>query len=184
MTTFDPRKALLAGGLCLFFAAGPALSQTGRSPVRPHPGKPAPDADSMIPNACYHGIDPQNDVCLKDGRWQSEDTSAYGNPAAIVELSPLKARGDLDGDGVPETALLLIWKSGGGQLVYLAVAALRGDRIQNMATVPVGGQVHMRSLRIADGKILLGVANPGFGGGQPATRAFTLREGRLVEESR
>src|SRR4051794_24644243 len=89
MTRSKSQRILLTGGVCLLAAALPACAQVG---------KPAPDAEAMFPNACYSGIDPNGDVCLKDGR-------SAGPP--VVELGSQRASGDLDGDGAAETALLL-----------------------------------------------------------------------------
>lgn len=158
-------RILLAGGLLL---ALPACAQTG---------KPRPDVEAMFPNACYSGIDPEKDVCLKDGR-------SAGPP--VVELGPRRASGDLDGDGAPETALLLTRDpKSPDQQVYLVIAAWRGDRIATLATTPLGSSVNVSSFEIRDGQVRLEgqrsvSARTAM---KPVSLAFALREGKLVETS-
>jgi hypothetical protein len=104
-----------------------------------------------------------------------------------VVLSPRRESGDLDGDGVPETALVLTSEPGGsGSFVYLAIAAWRGDRVVNLATTLLGDRVRVRSLKIAGGKLLVDVqqgapGDPACCPTQLATRTFTLKAGQLAE---
>jgi hypothetical protein len=159
------QEALLAAGLLLL--ALPVFSQTG---------KPSPDIEPMLAHACYQGIEPGKDVCLKDGR-------SEGPPA--VMMGPERATGDLDGDGVPETALLLTKDpKSPDQAVYLVIAAWRGDRIVNLATLRLGSQVNVRSFTISDGKVHLEGQRSASArtAMMPATLTFSLREGKLVQE--
>src|ERR1700760_403339 len=88
---------------------------------------------------------PGKNICLKDGR-------SEGPPAVV--LGPERATGDLDGDGAPETALLLTKDpKSPDQAVYLVIAAWRGDRIVTMATLRLGSQVNVRSFTISGGKV-------------------------------
>jgi len=156
-------RILLAGGLLL---ALPACAQTGKA---------KPDVEAMFPNACYPGIDPEKDVCLKDGR-------SAGPPA--VELGPQRASGDLDGDGAPETALLLTKDpKSPDQQVYLVIAAWRGDRIATLATAPLGSSVRVSSLEIRDGQVHLEGQRSASArtAMMPVSLAFSLKEGKLVE---
>lgn len=166
---------VLAGGL-LLAAALPACAQTGgHSPVRPQEGKSMPDVQTMFPNACYSGIDPGKDVCLKDGR-------SEGPP--VVELGPQRATGDLDGDGAPETALLLtVDPKSPGQQVYLVIAASRGDRIATLATAPLGSSVSVSAFEIRDGQVHIEGQRSASArtAMMPASLAYTLKEGKLVE---
>jgi hypothetical protein len=175
MTTFSCRDALLAGGLLLL--AMPVFAQGGRSPVRPQPGKSLPDVGAMVPNACYQGIEPDKDVCLKDGR-------SEGPP--VVEMGPERASGDLDGDGAPEMALLLTKNPGTpDQTVYLVIAAWRGDRIVNLATTRLGSQVRVKSFAISGGKVHLDGNRSASArtAMMPATLTYSLRQGKLLEEA-
>jgi len=183
------------GALCLLLA-GPAWAQTekpaekpsGRLVVRPQPGEPGPTLDERFAHGCYHGIDPKDDICLKDGRWEGAPAAAAGTAVKpTVVLSPRRESGDLDGDGVPETALLLTSEPGGsGSFVYLVIAAWRGDRVVDLATTLLGDRVRVRSLKITGGKLLVDVqqgapGDPACCPTQLATRTFTLKAGQLTE---
>lgn len=177
------REALLAAGLLLL--AVPACAQmggkppgqpSGRSPVRPQSGKASPDIEAMFSHACYHGIEPGKDVCLKDGR-------SKGPPAVV--LGPERATGDLDGDGAAETALLMTKNPGDPlQETYLVVAAWRGDRIVNLATTLLGNQVRVQSFTISGGKLRLQGSRSASArtAMMPVNLTFSLREGKLVQE--
>jgi hypothetical protein len=176
------REALLAAGLLLL--AVPACAQMGKPPgqppgkppVRPQAGKASPDVEAMIPNACYKGIEPEKDICLKNGR-------SEGPPAVV--LGPERATGDLDGDGAPETALLLTKNPGDPlQETYLVVAAWRGDRIVTQATALLGNQVRVQSFTISGGKIHLQGSRSASArtAMMPVNLTFSLRGGKLVEE--
>lgn len=172
------REALLAAGLLLL--AVPACAQmgkpAGKSPVRPQAGKAAPDVEAMLRHACYKGIEPDKDICLKDGR-------SEGPP--VVVLGSERATGDLDGDGTPETALLLTKNPGDPlQQTYLVVAAWRGDRIATLATALLGTQVQVRSFTISGGKLLLQGSRSASAktAMMPANLTFSLRDGKLVQE--
>jgi hypothetical protein len=174
------REALLAAVLLLL--AVPACAQMGKPPgpppgkppVRPQPGKAAPGMDSMLSNACYKGIEPEKEVCLKDGR-------SEGPPAVV--LAPERATGDLD--GAPETAVLLVKNPGDPlQETYLAVVARRGDRITTVATALLGNQVRVRSFTVSGGKIHLQGSRSASArtAMMPVSLVFSLRGGKLVEE--
>jgi hypothetical protein len=172
------REALLAAGLLLL--AVPACAQMskppGKSPIRPQPGKASPDVEAMFRDACYKGIEPEKDVCLKNGR-------SEGPP--VVVLGPERATGDLDGDGAPETALLLTKNPGDPlQQTYLVVAAWRGDRIATLASTLLGTQVRVQSFTISGGKLRLQGQRSASArtAMMPATLTYSLRDGKLVEE--
>jgi hypothetical protein len=182
MKILKVREALLAASLLLL--ALPACAQTGKPPgqppgkppVRPQPGKAAPGMDSMLSNACYKGIEPEKEVCLKDGR-------SEGPPAVV--LAPETATGDLDGDGAPETAVLLVKNPGDPlQETYLAVVARRGDRVTTVATALLGNQVRVQSLTVSGGKIHLQGSRSASArtAMMPVNLVFSLREGKLVQE--
>jgi hypothetical protein len=178
MTILGFREALLAASLLLLPV--PACAQTGKpsakSPVFPQPGKASPDIESMFPHACYHGIEPDKEVCLKNGR-------SEGPP--VVVLGPERATGDLDGDGAPETALLLTKNPGDPlQQTYLVVAAWRGDRIATLASTLLGTQVRVQSFTISGGKLRLQGQRSASArtAMMPATLTYSLRDGKLVEE--
>jgi hypothetical protein len=176
MTILNSRKVLIAGGLCLLAACSADAQGNRQPPVRPQPGKASPEVETMYPNACYQGIDPEKDVCLKNGR-------SEGPP--VVVLGPERAMGDLDADGTPETALLLTRDPGDPQQqVYLVIAAWKGDRIVNLATTLLGSQVKVKSLKVARGKLYLDGSRSASArtAVMPVTLTFSLRQGKLVEE--
>ena len=175
MTILNPRKILIAGGLCLL-AACSADAQGNRQPVRPQPGKASPEVETMYPNACYQGIDPEKDICLKNGR-------SEGPP--VVVLGAERAMGDLDADGSPETALLLTRDPGDPQQqVYLVIASWKGDRIATLATTLLGNQVKVKSFTVAGGKLHLEGSRSASArtAMMPVTLTFSLRQGKLIEE--
>lgn len=172
------RDILLVVSLLLL--AVPACAQmgkpAGKSPVRPQAGKASPDVESMFPDACYKGIEPEKDVCLKNGR-------SEGPPAVV--LGAERAAGDLDGDGAAETALLLTKNPGDPlQQTYLVVAAWRGDRIVTLATALLGNQVRVQSFTVSGGKIHLQGSRSASArtAMMPVNLVFSLRGGKLVEE--
>ncbi len=175
------RDALLAAGLLL---AIPACAQVGKTPGKsgqvadPAPGgKGSPDHEAMLSHACYSGIEPDKDVCLKDGR-------SEGPP--VVELGTQRATGDLDGDGAPETALLLTKNpKSPDQTVYLVIAAWRGDRIVTLAATSLGSQVNVRSFTISGGKVELQGQRSASArtAMMPVTLRYSLQGGKLVEEA-
>jgi hypothetical protein len=173
MTIHHLREALLAAGLLL---AVPACAQPPAGPpVLPQDGK-APDLEARLAHACYPEIEPGKDVCLKDGR-------SEGPP--VVELGPERATGDLDGDGVSETAVLLTKSpKGPDQAVYLVIAAWRGDRVATLAATLLGSQVRVQSLQITGGKVRLQGQRSASArtAMMPVSLAYSLREGKLVPE--
>ena len=176
MTIFNPRKVLIAGGLCLL-AACSADAQGNRQPVRPQPGKASPEVETMYPNACYQGIDPEKDVCLKNGR-------SEGPP--VVVLGPERGMGDLDADGTPETALLLtgIPEIPSSRSISSSPPGRGTDRQsgdhpagqsgEGEVDEGAGGKLHLEGSRSASARTAM----------MPVTLTFSLRQGKLVEESR
>lgn len=82
---------------------------------------------------------------------------SYSNgPRLSVKLSEeLAASGDLNADGMPETALLLTKSAGGsGELVYLAIVSPQPDgQLKNTATVLLGDRVQIRGLELKPGAV-------------------------------
>jgi len=149
-------------------------------------GSPAPTADEVA-NLDYHGIDEAGGtVALRDGRWQGAPYTAEGasRPRIMIVPGPL-AKGDLDGDGTAETAVLLSSSSGGsGTRSSIAIVARRGGRVRNVATRLLGDRVQVRSMTIEDGLLVLqvvraGSADPACCPGELATCTWALQDGEL-----
>ncbi len=95
--------------------------------------------------------------------------------------------GDLNTDGSPEAAVLLLARSGGtGSFYYVAVVGFRNEEVTNLATRLVGDRVQLRAIRIEAGRMLLDVVqagdeDPACCPGELATRVFELHEDSLDE---
>jgi heat shock protein HslJ len=73
-------------------------------------------------------------------------------------------RGDFDGDGSEEAAVLLIEQSGGsGERLYLAVAGRVGVEPRNLATRLVGDRVQVRAVRLEGNLLVLDLVAAGPG---------------------
>lgn len=108
-------------------------------------GLPTPPLEGFK-NLEYLGIE-QQPIKLSDGVYSS-------GPRLSVRLSEeLAASGDLNADGMPETALILTKTSGGsGELVYLAIVSPQLDgQLKNTATVLLGDRAQVRGLALRPG---------------------------------
>jgi hypothetical protein len=88
----------------------------------------------QLKNATYVGIDDEP-VTLEHGISEGKPFRPDGQTRPRVGLLPSTlVSGDLDGDGAPEAAVVL-WKASGGSGVftYLAVAASRRGKVENIA---------------------------------------------------
>jgi heat shock protein HslJ len=91
--------------------------------------------------------------------------------------------GDLDGDGTDEAVILLNYAPGGsGQWLYLAVAARKNGKIQNVATTLLGDRVQVRDFRIEEKRLLVDVVRSGPRDamccpGEVTTLGWTLQPG-------
>jgi len=166
--------ALLAMGL-LFLAGQTAFA-----------GEDVVD-DTRLANATYQGI-AEEPIRLQDGRWEGEPYVEDGASRPSVGLvEDFELTGDLDGDGISES-LVLLWQSSGGSgtFDYLAVMAERDGVMVNLATAPIGDRVQIRGGKIVDGIVGLEVVQQGEDDAaccptQLATRSWSLDGGRLVE---
>lgn len=143
--------------------------------------------DTRLANATYQGIE-QEPIRLQDGRWEGEPYVEGGASRPSVGLAEgFGLSGDLDGDGISET-LVLLWQSSGGSgtFDFLAVMTERDGVMVNLATAPLGDRVQVRSGEIKDGIVNLDVVQQGEGDAaccptQLATRAWSLEGNQLVE---
>lgn len=112
------------------------------------------DAEALR-NATYRGILEQP-VALVDGRYEGEPFVSGGASRPIVTLLPEPiAYGDLDGDGRPDAAVILVSDTGGsGAFVHLAVVRAGDGAPDNAATLLLGDRLQVRSLAVAGDRIV------------------------------
>jgi heat shock protein HslJ len=156
-----------------------------RQPPAPVETREDPPPGPNLGNATYTGIYDQP-VTLRNGRYVGEPFVPGGASRPTLTLvEPLTARGDLNGDGKQEAAVLLVADSGGsGDFVYLAVMADTDAVARNLATTFLGDRVQARRLRIADGQIRVDllIAGDEDVAGFPATKVrktFALQQEHL-----
>jgi hypothetical protein len=105
----------------------------------------------------------------------------------VVFLLPEYAVGDLDGDSVPDAAVILATNPGGSGTFHDLVAVLNRDgQPRAAATTFIGDRVPTERIRIAEGTIELDVTMHGPGDpmccpSMEATRSFRLDGGALEE---
>ncbi len=173
--------ALLAGGPGCVGNSANTSTATRSAPVAE-----APDLDAVA-NTEYSGIYDYT-VELVDGRFEGIPFAAGGASRPTVTLvREILLQDDFDGDGQPETVVLLSENSGGsGAMLYVAVVTLRGGMAVNSATAVVGDRVQIRAADIDDGAIVLSVVQAGPDDAmccptQMAQRRYTLGEDGLRE---
>ncbi len=140
--------------------------------------------------ASYAGIYDEP-VALTAGRYEGEPFVPGGASRPTLTLvDELVARGDLDGNGRHDAAVLLVENSGGsGSFVYLAAVLDREGAAVNAGTVLLGDRVSLRELRIADGVIIAETLVHASDDAMPRPThkrrvGFAWRSGSLVEISR
>lgn len=146
------------------------------------------DAESAIfANAIYDGIN-DGPVQLTDGLWEGEPYAEGGSSRPSVGLvDDFVLTGDLDGDGLDESVVLLWQSSGGsGTFDYIAVMREDGGEVKNVGTAALGDRVQIHRSEIANGAIYLDVIQQGEDDaaccpGQRARRSWVLDENGLVE---
>jgi heat shock protein HslJ len=186
--TLDCEKAILVGG---FPCGAPELSQAGQGTAELYAAvtggskaaveRSAPTLEELR-NATYKGLANIGDkVTLVNGRWEGPPMAANSAIRPMVELlEPLRVTGDMNGDGVEESAVFLNLSTGGtGQLLHIAVAGRRGGRVENLATRLIGDRIQIRDLRIQNRKLHIDVVRAGVGDalccpGEIATEVWTL----------
>lgn len=150
------------------------------------PGMGSAPSLEELGNATFTGVF-DGPVTLVDGVWEGApyvDGGAARPRAGLVEHFTLS--GDLDGDDLDETVVLL-WESSGGSgtRIYLAAVERLGSGVVNLATALVGDRVQIEAASIADGAISLDLiqAGPGEAACCPTQKALVtwrLEDGALV----
>jgi hypothetical protein len=172
--------------------AGPAAGSdepVAAEPAERAPPAPAPAAasvpDTPIVPPFAHPAAPLLDQVLRQTLRSVEQL--YGGQFQAEHV----AFGDLDGDGMQDAAVLIIYEAERNDYVqYLVAYLFNGETFQSVATKNVGGRFldAMRAaLRgIADGKILVELESLGAGAACCATRqiALVLDGGQLVEAAK
>jgi len=143
--------------------------------------------DDTLRNLTYRDIY-DHPVTLKDGLFEGEPFVSGGAARPRVELAAEpRVTGDLNGDGVEDTAVLLTETAGGtGVNTYLAVVSRRDGRAENVATQRIGDRVQIRSLTVHAGALMLELITTGPG--EPACcptlkvrKTYQLQGSSLVE---
>jgi len=191
---------LMAGNLSTGWPIGapaPAPSRPAVSEAQP----PAADAGPAAP-PLPAGSAPITLDALRNGTYLSDWTQSgivtlnnaeYREPAApgsatetVVRMSEYVAFGDLTGNGVDDAAVILITDPGGsGTFFDLAVMINKNGAPINIASIPLGDRVQIKSLAIQNGEIVVNQIAHGPDDAmccptQEETKRFSLN---LVEEA-
>jgi heat shock protein HslJ len=139
--------------LVLGFAGFLVGRTRGQEPV---PAASQPPTLEELKNAAYQGLRvSRTPITLKDGIWELER-------ARVTFARGFRRDGDLNGDGIPETVVLLAESTGGsGELVYVAVVERKGTAVNNVATREIGPRVQLRDARIENRKLILDIVEAG-----------------------
>jgi len=107
--------------------------------------------------ACFEGIDVP--VTLDAGHWEGEPPQPGSASVPRVDfLGDLVARGDLDGDGEDEAAVMLTTNFGGtGVYSYVAVVDQLAAENRSLDTRTVGDRIQLRGMRIEEGHLVLDI---------------------------
>jgi heat shock protein HslJ len=132
------------------------LAACGKDPSTVPPREPPSWED--LKKATYYGLQlPGAPIELQDGVWERVRTR-------VTLAADFRAVGDLSGDGHPDAVVILAESGGGsGTYNYLAVVGYRNDRMENLATAPLGDRVQVKSVRIEPGKLAAEVVQAGPG---------------------
>lgn len=119
-------------------------------------GNDAGAAPVDVANATYTGLAgiPET-VTLTDGKWEGEPPAEGSSSLPAAYLSKqLTTRGDMNGDGKPETAAIVVTTSGGsGSFFNLIVFSEIDSRLVQLASRFLGDRLRIRSLEIVEGAL-------------------------------
>jgi hypothetical protein len=142
---------------------------------------------TQLRNATYQGIYNQP-VQLTDGKYEGPPFVEGGaSRPTVTFIDRFYALGDLNGDGVPDAAVLLAENSGGsGVFVYLAAVVDRDGQPVNDSAQLLGDRPDIQSIVIDQGEILInmlvaGPDSPLCCPNLPVSPRFRLEGDKLVE---
>ena len=144
---------------------------------------------TRLQNSAYSGFeDIEGQVVLDAGHWEGEPPQPDSASIPRVDfLGDLVARGDLDGDGEDEAAVMLTTTFGGtGVYHYIAVVDQLAGENRNIDTRLVGDRVQLRGMRIEEGYLVLdlvraGPGDPGCCPTEVVTLQYRLQDGTIGE---
>jgi hypothetical protein len=183
----DMKRASLGvvSAVLLIAAVGCGGRDESAGTSAPH-ARPASSLDDAALGSgfyCSSDIISEGPVHLAGGSWSAEDAEGK----QTLELGPPRARGDLDGDGREDAAVILLGSGGGsGVFVDLAIVLDRNGVPVHAASAPLGDRVQVHEIRIEGTDILVDVTQQGPGDPaccptQNTTRKFHFADGRLVD---
>ena len=151
----------LVGLLC-----GCAATGTARSPR---------DATYLVDDQAIPLHDGRAIIEVAPGAASKTEIEVFGNPAP----------GDLDDDGVPDVALLLVKTTGGSGTFYYAAAALkRGDGFFGTTAVLLGDRIAPRQLAIRHGVVIVAYADRRPGDAMATTPSLELSKYLVINDLR
>jgi len=173
-------KTIALGALiALTLTILPACAPTGTAASGGTAPVVAPD-----PTTATFTID-KNTVTLKDGR--NEKEAAPGSASKIVTaLTDKRATGDVDGDGRPDTIVVLTQQPGGsGTFYYVAVVLNGASGVTTTPAMPLGDRIAVNGVRLDTATIVVDLLDRASG--QPftaspsvsVTKKFAVTQGSL-----
>lgn len=127
------------------------------------PGRVDAPSVQELANATYSGIF-EEPLTMTDGKWEGEPyaTGGASRPAAGL-VDGFRLTGDLNQDGAEE-AVVLLWSSSGGSGTFDYIALMgfgREGEVLDLATVPLGDRVQLRSAHLLEGRVELDLIQAG-----------------------
>ena len=118
--------------------------------------KQSPPTFEELKNATYKDLAGIKDkVSLVNGKLEGRSSRKEPIRPIVKLLEPVRVTGDMNGDGVEESVVLLNLSTGGtGQLLHVAVVGRRSGRVENLATRMIGDRVQIRDVRITRQEVI------------------------------